>query len=478
MSYAVSLPESGIFDAWRDAARRAISHRIAPEHIVWNGPGGLFDAAPLPDVAGSHAARVPKAFVELARSVIWHSVPDRLALLYRALWRLDSCEGEPLSPVDPLGRTLMLMQKSVRRDIHKMHAFVRFREVSAAGPRRRFAAWFEPSHNTLEPGSTFFADRFADMDWMIVTPRSTARFVDGALAFGPGGSKPELPDDATEELWAAYFTHIFNPARIKLNAMRSEMPKKYWSNLPETRLIPQMLADAEARVKRMHDAGVSAPRAGASIVSDRYRASLPQPAVHIATLEVAREAALQCRRCGLCEAATQTVWGEGARDASLMIVGEQPGDREDLEGRPFTGPAGQVLRELIAAAGVDAKALWLTNAVKHFKFSPRGKKRLHRNPDRGEIAHCRWWLGLELALVKPRITLALGASAAFALTGDSRPMAERRGGVETGLHGGPVLVSWHPSYILRLRDPGESKAARDDLAKDLETALLKSRVGE
>jgi DNA polymerase len=476
VTYAVSIPENGTFDAWRDAARRAISHEIPPEEIEWNGSRGLFETMPLPEVPGPHAARVPPAFIEFARSVIWHSALDRLALLYRALWRLDRCDGEPLAPVDPLGRKLMLMQKSVRRDIHKMHAFVRFRELSSPGPRRRFAAWFEPSHNTLEPGSSFFADRFADMDWTIATPRLTACFVDGALTFGPGASKPELPDDAAETLWATYFTNIFNPARIKLNAMQSEMPKKYWHNLPETRLIPQMLAEAEARVQRMHDAGLSAPRVGSATISDRYRASLPQAAEQVSTLEEAREAALQCRRCGLCEAATQTVWGEGAQDAALMIVGEQPGDREDLEGRPFTGPAGQLLRELIANAHVDAKALWLTNAVKHFKFSPRGKRRLHRNPDRGEITHCRWWLGLELALVKPRITLALGASAAFALTDDSRPMAERRGGIELGLHGGPVLISWHPSYILRIRDPDESKAARHSLARDLEKALRMSGV--
>lgn len=467
MSYAVSLPDQGTFAAWRDAARRAISHRIAPERIDWTG-GGLFAATPLPAASGPHEIRVPQHFLSLARSVVWHKLPDRFALLYQALWRLD--RGDPLSPADPLGRRLQLMAKAVGRDIHKMHAFVRFRELPLGGPRRSFAAWFEPEHNTLEPGSAFFVNRFADMDWLIATPRLTARFQSGRLTFGPGGAKPDLPEDASEALWATYFANIFNPARIKLDAMRSEMPKKYWKNLPETRLIPAMLADAEARVQRMRDAGASEPRPGAAPVSTRYREAMPQSIEAPGTLDQARQAALMCRRCDLCEAATETVWGEGPADAAVMIVGEQPGDHEDLAGRPFVGPAGRLLRDVMAEAGLDDARAWLTNAVKHFKFTPRGKRRLHQNPNRGEIRHCRWWLGLELAFVQPRVTLALGASAAFALTDDDRPMHQRRGMVETGLHGGPVLISWHPAHILRLRDADRQRHARLQLAEDLAKA--------
>jgi DNA polymerase len=259
---------------------------------------------------------VPQTFVQLATSVIWHSDPERFALLYQALWRLDRHEGTPLSQADPLGRRLHLLAKNVGRDIHKMHAFVRFREVPAHGQRRRFAAWFEPEHNTLEPGSTFFAKRFADMDWMIATPRLTAQFAGGKLTFGPAAPRPDLPDDASENLWATYFANIFNPARVKLDAMRSEMPKKYWKNLPETRLIPEMLKDAEARVQRMHAAGASQVRAGSAAISTRYRAAMPQvPDLSAAlpeTLGQARTAAMTCQRCALCAAATQTVWGIGA----------------------------------------------------------------------------------------------------------------------------------------------------------------------
>ena len=387
-----------MLDAWREAARRAISHSIPPELVDWTGGGGLFAAAPLPDAPGAHQARVPEGLIKLAGMVIWHSAPERFSLLYQALWRIDRREGDPLSQADELGRRLGLMAKSVRRDIHKMHAFVRFRELPAEGPRRAFAAWFEPEHDTLEPGSRFFVKRFTDMDWIIATPRLTAHFRDGALSFGPGRMRPDIPEDASEALWATYFANIFNPNRVKLDAMRSEMPKKYWKNLPETRLIAGMLRDAEARVERMRMAGATDPRRGARAVSARYRAEMPQLVDLPKSLEEARAAAAGCRRCGLCEAATQTVWGEGPKDAALMIVGEQPGDREDLEGRPFVGPAGQLLRAAMSDAGADPELIWLTNAVKHFKFTLRGKRRLHQNPDRSEIEHCRWWLELRARL--------------------------------------------------------------------------------
>lgn len=455
----------------------AISHRVPPELIDWSGAGGLFVASPLPEAPGAHRARVQEGFIKLAGAVIWHSAPERFALLYQALWRIDRREGDPLCQAEELGRRLGLMAKSVRRDIHKMHAFVRFREMPTRGTRRAFAAWFEPEHDTLEPGSDFFAKRFADMDWMIATPRLTARFRDGALSFGPGGARPTLPEDASEALWATYFANIFNPNRVKLDAMRSEMPRKYWKNLPETRLIPGMLKDAEARVERMRAAGATAPRPGAAAVSTRYRAEMPRPADLPATLEGAREAAAGCRRCGLCEAATRTVWGEGPEDAALMIVGEQPGDREDLEGRPFVGPAGQILRAAMAEAGVDPARVWLTNAVKHFKFTLRGKRRIHQSPDRLEIEQCRWWLGLELGFIRPRATLALGASAAFALTGHAGALGARRGGVETGPGGGPVLISWHPSHVLRLPDPEHRARARRELVEDLGEALRLAMAG-
>ena len=183
-------------------------------------------------------------------------------------------------------------------------------------------------------------------------------------------------------MWQTYFANIFNPARIKTNAMRSEMPVKYWKNLPETGLIAQMLEDAPRRVQAMRDAGASTAPDFAAKVTARIRQApdetLPQD------LDTAAGQASRCTRCDLCHAATQTVWGKGDPAAPLMIVGEAPGDQEDLQGRPFVGPAGQLLHRVMDQAGLDPARVWMTNAVKHFKFTPRGKRRIHQTPNATE----------------------------------------------------------------------------------------------
>lgn len=466
--YRVALSDLGAAAEWRAAARRLASHRIATDRVDWargGASGGLFDAAALPDAPGDHPVTVSKPVLDLLETVICHADAEAPALAYAALLRHQDDRRALANPADPLTQRLQRMARTVRRDIHKMHAFVRFREIEVSGARRRFAAWFEPSHRIVERATPFFARRFGDMDWAILTPEATARFEDGRLSFGPPpATRPDLPEDASEALWGTYFRNIFNPARVKISAMTSEMPLKYWKNLPETRLIPQMLADAEGRVQAMRAALPSQPPARTSRILDRLAPS-PLPDMP-ASLDEAQQAAAACRRCDLCEAATQTVWGEGDPDAPLMIVGEQPGDQEDLQGRAFIGPAGQLLREVMAEAGIGP--VWLTNAVKHFKFHPRGKMRLHQNPNRGEIEHCRWWLDLERRFIAPQLTVALGGSAAYALTGNAAALGARRGRIERARDGGDVLVSWHPSYVLRLSGAAAMRARgelRDDLMR-------------
>ncbi len=465
--YRVTLPTLGFFEAWRDAARRLLTHAVPPDRVEW-GRGedsSLFPADPLPEADGPHAVTTTKEFLSLARTALCHSGTEAPTRLYQALHRHQIDRRALANPADPIARKLSVLQKAVRRDIHKMHAFVRFRELPSKGPRRSFGAWFEPDHFILETGTPFFAKRFADMDWMIATPQGVARFEDGTHTFHPPADRPNLPEDASEALWGTYFANIFNPARLHLQAMRSEMPLKYWKNLPETDLIPGMLADAEARVERMRAAMPTEPSAHA----ERILRRLPQPKVADLpqSMQEARTAAMHCKRCELCEAATQTVWGRGNAQADLMIVGEQPGDAEDLAGTPFVGPAGKLLAELMDEAKVGDS--WMTNAVKHFKFRPTGKRRMHQNPDRHEIDHCRWWLDLERRFVKPTLTVALGGSAAYALTGHDAPLKARRGQIETAHDGGAVLVTWHPSYILRMDGPAAA-TARSELLDDLGAA--------
>jgi DNA polymerase len=180
-----------------------------------------------------------------------------------------------------------------------------------------------------------------------------------------------------------------------------------------------------------------------------------------------RRKAADCRACDLWRHATQTVFGEGPVPAAAMLVGEQPGDREDLAGHPFVGPAGRVLDEALEAAGLDRGEVYLSNAVKHFKWKPRGKRRIHDRPSAGEVAACRTWLDAELELVQPRVLVPLGATAAQALLGRSFRVTRQRGVPleDTGL-AAFVVATVHPSSILR-GDPAERDAARAGLAADL-----------
>ena len=481
--HAVTLPVIGTDAAWRDAARCALAARIPPERIDWHhgsSDGGLFEGAPLPPATAT--LKVPGSFVALANSVVWHSDPQRFARLYALLWRLRAERGLMSDRADPDLARLRQMEKAVHRCQHKMKAFVRFRDLREPGlnpatgapdpARRSFGAWFEPTHFTLEPTAPFFARRFGDMDWTILTPDLTARFTGGTLTFHKGAARPDLPDDATEELWGTYFQNIFNPARVKIAAMTSEMPRKYWKNMPETRHIPDMLATAEARVRAMQDAAPTRPPVRAAGITERYRDHMPAPHVSTGmdTLADLRADLNGCTRCPLHRDATQAVPGEGPVDAPLMIVGEQPGDTEDLTGRPYIGPAGQLFDRIAAGAGIVREAAYVTNAVKHFKFAPRGKRRIHQNPNTSEIAHCKWWLDAEIGLLKPRLILSMGGTAAESLTGTRKGILKRRGTLEAAGDGTPVFLTVHPSYILRLPDADLRAAEEARFGADLAAA--------
>src|SRR5690606_26111192 len=177
-----------------------------------------------------------------------------------------------------------------------------------------------------------------------------------------------------------------------------------------------------------------------------------------------------CRRCPLWRDATQGVCGQGPREARLMIVGEQPGDHEDLAGQPFVGPAGQVLDAALAEAGIDRSEVYLTNAVKHFKHEPRGKRRLHKTPNAGEVQACRWWLDQERRLVKPRLILALGATAGLAVLGRKPSIQAERGRIITADDGARVLLTVHPAYLLRLPDLTTRHKERARFLADLAVA--------
>ena len=185
------------------------------------------------------------------------------------------------------------------------------------------------------------------------------------------------------------------------------------------------------------------------------------------SLKALRAAEAACTRCPLYKNATQVVPGEGPARARIMMVGEQPGDKEDRAGQPFVGPAGRVLDEAIAEAGIDRKDVFVTNAVKHFKFEMRGKRRLHKKPNAHEIERCRWWIGLERAVVKPAVVVALGATAVHSLMGKTMTIAKIRGQVLDMPDGGKMVATIHPSYVLRIEDERDKQAQYRQLVRDL-----------
>jgi len=186
------------------------------------------------------------------------------------------------------------------------------------------------------------------------------------------------------------------------------------------------------------------------------------------SIESAREAARTCRRCPLWHDATQTVFGEGPDHAAVVFVGEQPGDQEDLAGRPFVGPAGRVFDDVLEEAEIDRAKTYVTNAVKHFKFERRGKRRLHMKPNAGEIRACRWWLNAELSLTRPKLVVALGATAAQALLGKAVPVTKLRGSVVERDDGLRVFVTIHPSFILRIPEEIDKQAERRRFLADMQ----------
>ena len=462
------LQTPGDFAEWRSAAGGLLAAGIAPENVSWRGGdegASLFGDAGLAEPAG--AVTLPRELLEIAERVICHRDPEVPARLYRIIWRALHDRQLLARTTDAEVDWLRKADKAIRRDVHKMHAFVRFRRLGEEAGRESFAAWFEPAHRILRLTAPFFQRRFTGMDWAIVTPDARAIWQGETLTYGPGGTKDEVPDsDVVEDQWRTYYGAIFNPARVKVDAMRAEMPKKYWKNLPEAQDIAPLLAGAEARVERMREAAVSL----ANPLTDKWRTRvLDELALDddVKTLDELARAVDRCKRCPLYCNATQGVAGEGPKAARIMLVGEQPGDQEDLQGRPFVGPAGQVLNEALEEAGLDRKRLFLTNAVKHFKFEPRGKRRLHQNPTTGEIDICRWWLDKERAFVQPELIVTLGASALRGVTGKSASIKSMRGAPHELEGGSKLIATIHPSFLLRMPDRERAAKEREMFVADL-----------
>jgi DNA polymerase len=469
----IRLASETDFAGWRAAARRLRRAGTPPESVTWmvTPDEVLLDDGPLPverTVAKADFA-VPRNFLQLAELVVCHRSSDRFARLYALLWRMASEPNLMKIVTDPEVAALTDMARAVSRASHKMKAFVRFRRLEGETPET-YAAWFEPPHRVLERTAPFFIERFANMRFSILTPDATLRWDTKTAVFGPGARASDAPgDDVLEDFWRTYYASTFNPARLKVAAMTKEMPKAYWRNLPEASLIPELIASASTRTAQMVEQAPTRP----SVRARKAAAKLSRDGSYDDVAQDLEEVVAglgMCRRCDLWRDATQPVPGEGAARASLMFVGEQPGDQEDLAGKPFVGPAGVLFNRALETAGVPRERTYVTNAVKHFKHEPRGKRRIHQTPTQGEVRACRWWLDAERRLVRPRVIVALGATAALSVFGKPMSIGASRGRAIKLEDQAQGLVTYHPSYLLRVPDEAAKAKAWEAFVGDLKLA--------
>ena len=449
----VRLTSLNDFAEWRLAARALLLVGTRPDDVVWDDPAVSVDLFAEPEDRPADLARravgiVPPRFLELAEAAICHREAIRFGLLYRVLFRLQKDRSLIEARSDPDISKLYRLAAEVRRDSHRMRGLIGLGEAEG-----RFAAWHEPDHYTLERTAPYFVQRAPAMPWAILTPYRSAAWDGRRLVFGAGTRRGEAPlSNAGEAAWRRFFTSIFGA------------PGAEPRNLPGPSFIAFMVQGA-----RHAEEDVAARSESALPIRHPREARQrdAEAAAEITSLAAARAAVQGCRRCPLFEQATQAVFGEGPKTAEVMFVGEQPGDQEDLQGKPFVGPAGQMFDTALETVGIDRRRVYVTNAVKHFKFEPRGKKRIHAKPNAGEIAACRFWLNLEREFVRPKLIVALGATTVHSLMGKSVAVSSLRGRKIELPDGGSLLVTVHPSYLLRMPDRDKAHEERARFEADL-----------
>ncbi|WP_277184758.1 UdgX family uracil-DNA binding protein [Caballeronia sp. BR00000012568055] len=465
-----NVPLDPSFAAWRRAARSLLIEGVPPQEVLWLESDasatvfGVVDPPP-PGSVDPNAPKPPKIareFLSMLEAAACVRVPDRWPFLYKALWRWTQGDRAVASREDEDGSRLHRMIESVRAEEDKMRKILRFRHRDDSLGPPEFISWFEPVHDLLEHAAMHFATRMGNATWMIATPHGAA-FWDGALLRVDRTSEPEekpadfgetsggmngeaVSGDAIEALWLAYYESTFAEAHANAIKMASHMPVRYWKSPPDGRVDPSLISRADPYSRR-----------------DRRPRNVPSD------MEVALDTSLEplkgtslkeppsldvCKRCSLWRNATQAVAGVGPANARVMLVGEQPGDQDDREGKPFLGPTGKLLDEAIAEAGLARESLYLTNAVKHFKFETEtgsDGERLHTTPSQREREACRFWLEEEMTRIGPKVVVALGATALKALTGHRTALSEYLG--KTIEHKGRIVVpTYHPSYLMRLTD--------------------------
>ena len=390
--------------------------------------GGTSEASP--DAEGSFT--LSRTLVALAAHAFQAREMERFALLYTLVWRAHHGELILTDADDPDLRIVRRWALAVRADAHRMRTHIRFLRV-ALDDQPHFLGWYQPEHFVLEANARLLARRDPGNGFTIVTPDGSAHWDAGRLRFGSGLQNPG-DDDTLRAWWESHYETILHTAHAG-------------GGLPEAEEL-----DEDPRP-------LDRPPIGPVVLAESQTG---------ATRSLAREAR-HCERCSLYAPATQTVFGEGPRDARVLFIGEQPGDQEDIIGRPFVGPAGQLLDTALEEAGIDRRRIAITNAVKHFKFTPRGRRRIHQPPSPQEIDICRFWLDAERTALNPTLLVLLGGSAGRAVLGRPVTVTRERGRPFKLPDGTTAFLTVHPSYLLR--QPDEASRAREYAAfvRDLRT---------
>ncbi len=440
------------FESWRIKAKQLLVSNIKPDEINWiTEETGFHFGQEWTDIEVTDSPRIPREYFEAASVVSCFRDDSTWTLLYRIAWRILHEQRELLKiSLDADVRELENRHKSVMRDLHKMKAFVRFKEVQQDG-KILYVAWHRPDHRISRLAAPFFKDRFNGMNWIIMTEDETINWDQKSLTFSEGVSSHNAPSiDSAEDLWKTYYSSIFNPARIKIGAMKKEMPVRHWKTLPESELITSLIDEAPERLKVFYD-------------SQRPNATQEKQL----TYPEIKEALKSCRSCDICQKATGPVMGEGPLNARIMFIGEQPGNEEDQIGTPFIGPAGQLLEKALLKRGFNRNEIYITNAVKGFKWIYQSSMRLHRSANASEISACKPWLKQELNLIKPQIVVCLGRSAAQSILGKMVKMEEVRGKFFSSSVCDKTIILPHPSSILRIQNPNEREIAFNRFVEEL-----------
>jgi uracil-DNA glycosylase len=424
---SAALAHETDWTGWRRATRAFVLAGVSPSELRWT-IGGANDASP--DADGT--ITLSRTLVALAAQAFQVREVERFALLYTLVWRAHHAELTLSDADDPDLRIARRWALAVRADAHRMRTLIRFVRVPL-GDRPNFLGWYQPDYFVLESNARLLARRDPASSFTIVTPDGSAHQDQNGLRFGSGLQNPD-DDETLLAWWESHYDTILHTAHAG-------------GGLPEAEEL-----DEDPRP-------LDLPAIGPVVLAESQTG---------ATRTLAREAR-GCERCSLYAPATQTVFGEGPHDATVLFIGEQPGDQEDIIGRPFVGPAGQLLDTALEEAGIDRRRIAITNAVKHFKFTPRGRRRIHQPPSPQEIDICRFWLDAERTALNPTLLVLLGGSAGRAVLGRPVTVTRERGRPFKLPDGSTAFLTVHPSYLLR--QPDEASRAREYAAfvRDLRT---------